>query len=76
MEHLGKIREIEKQLDTLGVVRSPYRGHIKSMKWLGQTDQDLQVELSVIVELKNNAATINCRERYNARNIVSRGHQD
>ena len=47
-ELLGKIREIEKQLDALGVVRSPYAGIIKKIKWLGQTEQDLLTEVTII----------------------------
>lgn len=47
---LGKIREIEKQMNSLGVVRSPYSGVIKATKWLGQVDREIQVELTLNIE--------------------------
>jgi hypothetical protein len=44
-ELLGKMRELERQLDE--VVRSPYAGVVKKIKWLGQVNQELGVELSL-----------------------------
>ncbi|MGF1601774.1 MAG: hypothetical protein ACFCU8_07090 [Thermosynechococcaceae cyanobacterium] len=41
----ARIRAIDKKLATLGIVRSPYPGIIKSIKWLAQKDQELQLEL-------------------------------
>jgi hypothetical protein len=46
---LMQLREIETQLAGLGMVRSPYPGTIKKVKWLGQTDQQLQVELTLAI---------------------------
>ncbi|MGB7413232.1 MAG: efflux RND transporter periplasmic adaptor subunit [Thermosynechococcaceae cyanobacterium] len=56
-ELLRQIREIEKKLDQVGVIKSLYSGRIKSIKWLLQTDKILQVELAITVEAKNNTAT-------------------
>ena len=50
-ELLGKMREVEEKLNTVGIVRSPYSGRIKSIKWLEQTNQQLQVELIVMTEI-------------------------
>lgn len=46
---LSKIQEVNGKLNSVGVVRSPYSGQIKAVKWLGQTDQELQVELSITI---------------------------
>lgn len=48
-ELLSEIRELEEQLGSVGVVRSPYAGVIQSIKWLGQVDQTLQVELTLVL---------------------------
>lgn len=50
-ERLEKIRELEQQLGTLGVVRSPYSGVVKAIKWLEQVDHEIQVELTLSIEL-------------------------
>lgn len=55
-ELLGKIREIENQMDSLGVVRSPYSGVVKAIKWLGQVDREIQVELTLNVGPESNEA--------------------
>jgi hypothetical protein len=41
--------DVEVRLDGVGVVRSPYGGTIKKVKWLGQTDQELQAELTLAI---------------------------
>ena len=43
-ELLRRITEIEEKLGVGGVVRSPYAGVIKAIKWLGQTNQELKEE--------------------------------
>lgn len=53
---LDKVRTIEEKLYTGGIVRSPYSGHIKSIKWLQQNDQELKLVLTMIV--KSHAETI------------------
>ncbi|WP_299493066.1 efflux RND transporter periplasmic adaptor subunit [Acaryochloris sp. IP29b_bin.137] len=52
-ELLGKIRETERQLSLLGVVRSPYDGAVQSFRWLGQVNQEIQAELTLNVESKS-----------------------
>ncbi|MFM7447595.1 MAG: hypothetical protein ACKO24_03225 [Leptolyngbyaceae cyanobacterium] len=44
------LSEINKKLTTLGVVRSPYNGAVKKVKWLGQVNQELQIELTLAVQ--------------------------
>jgi multidrug efflux pump subunit AcrA (membrane-fusion protein) len=46
---MSQLRDIEARLDGVGVVRSPYDGSIKSIKWLGQREQILEVELKFAV---------------------------
>lgn len=55
VELLRQIRRTEEQLVSLGVVKSPYSGLIKSVKWLEQTDQDLRAELTLTMESSPNA---------------------
>lgn len=45
-----QLHTIDHQLLQRGLIRSPYTGRIKSIKWLGLVDQDLQVELTLMVE--------------------------
>ena len=49
-ERLRKLQAVEEQLQTSGITRAPYNGSIKSIRWLEQTNQQLQVELTVITE--------------------------
>lgn len=44
---ISKLREVDGKISTLGVVHSPYSGVIKSIRWLGQKNQELQVELTL-----------------------------
>lgn len=44
-----QLNAIETELDGLGVVRSPYGGIVKQIKWLGQHDQRMEVELLIEV---------------------------
>lgn len=48
-ELLQTIRALDAKLISIESVRSPYSGVIKSIKWLGQTDQELQVELTLSI---------------------------
>jgi uncharacterized membrane protein len=44
---MAQLREVEARLDGMGVVRSPYSGMIKKIKWVGQVNQELTVELTI-----------------------------
>ncbi|BDM82946.1 hypothetical protein AM10699_58070 (plasmid) [Acaryochloris marina MBIC10699] len=46
---IAEIHTIENKLNTKGIVRSPYNGQIKSIKWLRQTDQELYLDLVITV---------------------------
>jgi endonuclease YncB( thermonuclease family) len=46
---LTQIQLIDERLPQLGAVRSPYGGSVKSVKWLGQNNRELQVELILAV---------------------------
>jgi hypothetical protein len=46
---MAQLREVEARLDGMGVVRSPYDGIVKKIKWVEQVDRELQVELILIV---------------------------
>jgi hypothetical protein len=46
---ISQLRDIEAKLDGLGVVKSPYPGTIKKIKWIAQADQELTVELIIAV---------------------------
>ena len=49
-ELLRQIAAIDEKLDSLGVVRSPYGGAVKSLKWLGQQDHVLRIELTFVLK--------------------------
>jgi hypothetical protein len=48
---MSQLKEIEAKLDAVGVVRSPYDGTVKKIKWLGQINQELMVELTILLAL-------------------------
>jgi hypothetical protein len=48
---MSQLREIEAKLDEVGVVRSPYDGKVKKIKWIGQTDQESQVDLILATQV-------------------------
>jgi hypothetical protein len=47
---MAQLKDVEARLDGVGVVRSPYDGTIKKIKWLGQTEQALLVEAIIAVK--------------------------
>jgi hypothetical protein len=47
---MAQLRDVEAKLDEVGVVRSPYSGTIKKIKWMGQTDWKLLVEVTLSVD--------------------------
>lgn len=62
-----QLNSIESELSQLGVVRSPYAGAIKKIKWLGQSDSELVAELTIAVDSK--AATE--KGRLNAKSLLT-----
>ncbi len=50
---MSQLRDMEEKLAKVGVVRSPYDGTVKSIKWLGQQQQALEVELKLAVNLNS-----------------------
>jgi multidrug resistance efflux pump len=49
-----KVAEIEAKLATLGV-RSPYNGTVKKIKWSGQVNQELAVEVTLTIQSSGKA---------------------
>jgi hypothetical protein len=47
---MAQLKDVEVRLDGVGVVRSPYDGTVKKIKWLGQTEQALLVEAIIAVK--------------------------
>lgn len=45
----ARLQEIDNALSQLGTVRAPYPGTIKKVKWTGQSDRTLSVELTLAV---------------------------
>jgi multidrug efflux pump subunit AcrA (membrane-fusion protein) len=43
---MSQLKDIEAKLGDVGVVRSPYDGTVKKIKWLGQINRELMVELT------------------------------
>lgn len=46
---LAQLNSIESDLERFGIVKSPYTGSIKKIKWVGQTDSELVAELTIAV---------------------------
>jgi hypothetical protein len=44
---MSQLKDVEARLDGAGVVRSPYNGTVKKVKWIGQTNQELLIELTL-----------------------------
>jgi multidrug efflux pump subunit AcrA (membrane-fusion protein) len=47
---MSQLKDIEAKLGNVGVVRSPYNGTIKKIKWSSQINQELTVECSLAVQ--------------------------
>jgi multidrug efflux pump subunit AcrA (membrane-fusion protein) len=47
---MSQLKDVEVRMDGVGMVRSPYAGTIKKIKWLGQTGQELFVEAIIAVK--------------------------
>jgi hypothetical protein len=46
---MSQLNNVEARVDGVGVVRSPYDGSVKKIKWIEQADRELQVELILTV---------------------------
>lgn len=46
----AKIQEIDNAISNLSTVKAPYPGKIKKVKWTGQSDHALTVELTLDVD--------------------------
>lgn len=46
---LAQLNSVESGLERFGIVKSPYTGSIKKIKWVGQTDSELVAELTIAV---------------------------
>jgi hypothetical protein len=46
---MSQLRDVDARLDGVGVVRSPYDGTIKKIKWMNQVNQELAVEITLTV---------------------------
>ncbi|NJR56448.1 MAG: efflux RND transporter periplasmic adaptor subunit [Acaryochloris sp. CRU_2_0] len=46
---MSQLKDVEARLDGVGMVRSPYHGTIKKIKWIAQADRALTVELVIVV---------------------------
>jgi biotin carboxyl carrier protein len=53
----AQIQALDTQLANLSTVRSPYAGTIRRIKWLGQTDNILSVEITLVVGDRPDAAS-------------------
>ncbi len=53
----AKLGEIEQQLGELSIVKSPYSGTIRRIKNVGQTNQNLQFEITLVVNGSNSPRT-------------------
>ncbi|WP_404790167.1 hypothetical protein [Altericista sp. CCNU0014] len=52
---MAQLRDVEARLETVGVVRSPYNGTIKKIKWMNQVNQELTVEITLAVHALDKA---------------------
>lgn len=46
---LAQLNSVESELERFGLVKSPYTGSIKKIKWVGQTDSELVAELTIAI---------------------------
>lgn len=58
IELKAKLQDIGEKLNTMGQVHSPINGCIKSVKWLGQTNRELQIEVTVAVSSNFERSTV------------------
>jgi hypothetical protein len=53
---MSQLKDVEARLAGVGVVRSPYNGNIKKIKWAGQADRELEIELTLQVQSESHKA--------------------
>ena len=47
---LNDLQDIEEKIELMTAINSPYSGSIRRVKILGQSDRNIQVEISLIAE--------------------------
>jgi len=52
---VSQLRDVEARLAGVGVVRSPYNGTVKKIKWSGQINQELTVEVTLMIQVPGGA---------------------
>jgi uncharacterized membrane protein len=52
---MSQLKDVEVKLDGVGVVRSPYNGTVKKIKWSGQINQELTVEVTLMIQVPGGA---------------------
>jgi predicted alpha/beta hydrolase len=52
---VSQLRDVEARLAGVGVVRSPYDGTVKKIKWMNQVNQELTVEITLMVHALDKA---------------------
>lgn len=52
-----QLSSVEDQIARLAVIRSPYAGKVRRVKFLGQVDNKLAVELTVVIDADNSGST-------------------
>lgn len=45
-----KLGDVQQRLEELAIVTAPYNGQVRRIKWLGQTNNSLQVEVTLAVD--------------------------
>ncbi|HEY9874485.1 MAG TPA: hypothetical protein V6D12_13675 [Candidatus Obscuribacterales bacterium] len=53
----AKLQEVDNQIAQLSTIKAPYAGTIKRIKWLGQNNNLLAVELTLIASTSTNSST-------------------
>ncbi len=51
----AQIQEVDNAISKLGTVKAPYEGTIKKVKWTGQSNHALSVELTLAVASQQSA---------------------
>ena len=59
-----KLNNVENAIATLSIIKSPYAGTVRRIKWLGQSpDGSLTAEVTLMVEADRDAARRKRREQ-------------
>ena len=46
-----KLGDVEQRLEELAIVTAPYRGQVRRIKWVGQNNNSLEVEVTLAIDL-------------------------